>query len=214
MSYLRCWKHGCFAVLCLKSCFFGFQIDAVGDFAFLQDTPVSVCTSILPAQHGSMAACNAWRMLQRAACMQMSHTCKAASAKVPLVCWWLSTAGVATFHLHQHLCLQPPAGLMLTCNTPYTLFTCATKTSCWLQELGFSCLPSSCQLQECMLLAATNGYAACMESHCWLADTFHRYALFGAVKSWSCTYLAHHQPESVNIVVVLTVHVVGWVVIR
>ncbi len=65
-----------------------------------------------------------------------------------------------------------------------------------------------------MLLAATNGYAACMESHCWLADTFHRYALFGAVKSWSCTYLAHHQPESVNIVVVLTVHVVGWVVIR
>lgn len=59
-----------------------------------------------------------------------------------------------------------------------------------------------CELQELMLLAATDGYAACTESQCWLADSFHECALFRAVKSWSCMYLAHHQPESVNIGIV------------
>ena len=38
----------CSAILCLKSCFFGFRVDAVGDFAFLQNTPVCVCTWIIP----------------------------------------------------------------------------------------------------------------------------------------------------------------------
>ena len=50
-----------------------------------------------------------------------------------------------------------------------------------------------CQLQEFVLLAATSGYAACMESRCWLADNVHGDALFGAVKSWPRTYLA--QPK-------------------
>ena len=62
-----------------------------------------------------------------------------------------------------------------------------------------------CQLQEFVLLAATNGYAACMESQCWLADNFHGFALFGAVKSWSRTYLAHPKTESllINIVILI-----------
>ena len=64
-------------------------------------------------------------------------------------------------------------------------------------------MSASSQLQQSVLLAATSDYAACMEAQHWLADNFHGHALFGGVKSWSRTSLAHPKRESLNIVIVI-----------
>ena len=96
------------------------------------------------------------------------------------------TAGVAAFHLHQHLCLQPPAGLMLTCDTPYTLFTCAAKDFCQLQKLGFSCMSASGFCAACR-----NKWLCCLHGVTLLACRH-----FSQIcPVWSCQELVLHVPS-------------------
>jgi len=164
-------------------------------------------------QHGFMAACNAWHMLQPVSSYHL-HV----QQHLPKYLWSVggshkqhppfSAVGVAAFHLHEHLCLQPPAGLMLTCITTPIVESCSQvfmpASGAWLQlHICFTSVSG--------IHAACHGKRpCCMHRVTMLACTqFYGYALFGAIKSRPCTYLAHDEPESINntIIIIKAVHV-------
>ncbi len=134
-----------------------------------------------------MAACNAWRMLQRAgmahaaACKQMSHTCAAAACQSTsglLVAPTSSTLLAALLGSQPSICtsISVFSRRLASCSpvTPHTHCSLVQpKIFASFRSLASAaCLPASCQLQEGMLLAATNHHAACTGAHCWLADSF------------------------------------------